>query len=81
MLTTPNTCECGRDLEPGMQFCDACGRPLAATGTTQRLTPPIGILRDQWTWNEADRNDVEFVPVLDPTLYPFNWDQFHADDA
>jgi hypothetical protein len=30
-------CSCGRNLLPGMRFCDACGAPVSFTGKTERL--------------------------------------------
>lgn len=30
-------CTCGRTLQSGALFCDACGRPVAYTGQTERL--------------------------------------------
>ena len=36
----PRRCSCGRSLDPGAHYCDACGQPVAFTGETTRLDPP-----------------------------------------
>ncbi len=36
----PRRCPCGRSLDPGAYYCDACGRAVASPDVTRRLRLP-----------------------------------------
>lgn len=68
-----NCTTCGDLLLSGARFCIICGRAVAATGQTERLTAspqgsryPLGLLRGEWVYEETSAlyNDPEFIRCL-----------------